>query len=84
MATVPPETDAARRPLAAALRPAASSTTCGVGFVADAGGGSRGRVIPLALAGLAALGHRGAFGADGTSSDGAGWRSPSTAPSSGC
>ncbi|MFL5648170.1 MAG: glutamate synthase large subunit [Chloroflexota bacterium] len=45
---------------------------CGVGFVADAGGRSRARVLPLALAGLAALGHRGAFGADGESSDGAG------------
>jgi glutamate synthase (ferredoxin) len=45
---------------------------CGVGFVADAGGRSRHRVLPLALAGLAALGHRGAFGADGESSDGAG------------
>src|SRR5207344_55515 len=40
--------------------------------VADAGGRSRDRVLPLALAGLAALGHRGAFGADGESSDGAG------------
>ena len=45
---------------------------CGVGFVADAGGHSRDRVLPLALAGLAALGHRGAFGADGKLSDGAG------------
>jgi glutamate synthase (ferredoxin) len=45
---------------------------CGVGFVADAGGRSRGAVLPLALAGLAALAHRGAFGADGESSDGAG------------
>ncbi len=45
---------------------------CGVGFVADAGGRSRDRVLPLALAGLASLGHRGAFGADGESSDGAG------------
>ncbi len=45
---------------------------CGVGFVADAGGRSRDRVLPLALAGLGALGHRGAFGADGESSDGAG------------
>ena len=45
---------------------------CGVGFVADAGGRSRSRVLPLALAGLAALAHRGAFGADGESSDGAG------------
>ena len=45
---------------------------CGVGFVADAGGRSRDRVLPLALAGLGALAHRGAFGADGESSDGAG------------
>ena len=45
---------------------------CGVGFVADAGGRSLDRVLPLALAGLAALAHRGAFGADGESSDGAG------------
>src|SRR6185295_7568570 len=29
-------------------------------------------VLPLALGGLAALAHRGAFGADGASSDGAG------------
>jgi glutamate synthase domain-containing protein 2/glutamate synthase domain-containing protein 1/glutamate synthase domain-containing protein 3 len=45
---------------------------CGVGFVADARGGQAARVLPLALAGLAALGHRGAFAADGQSSDGAG------------
>ncbi len=45
---------------------------CGVGFVADAGGRSRARVLPLALAGLGSLGHRGAFAADGASSDGAG------------
>jgi glutamate synthase (ferredoxin) len=45
---------------------------CGVGFVADARGRSRARVLPLALAGLAALAHRGAFAADGESSDGAG------------
>ncbi len=45
---------------------------CGVGFVADAGGDARDQVLPLALKGLGALGHRGAFGADGASSDGAG------------
>ncbi|HSK53144.1 MAG TPA: glutamate synthase central domain-containing protein, partial [Clostridia bacterium] len=45
---------------------------CGVGFVADARGRSRDRVLSLALAGLGALGHRGAFAADGESSDGAG------------
>jgi glutamate synthase domain-containing protein 2/glutamate synthase domain-containing protein 1/glutamate synthase domain-containing protein 3 len=51
---------------------------CGVGFVADAGGRSRTRVLPLALAGLTALAHRGAFGADGESSDGAGVAFPLT------
>ncbi len=45
---------------------------CGVGFVADAGRHSRHRVLDLALTGLANLGHRGAFAADGESSDGAG------------
>ena len=45
---------------------------CGVGFVADAGGRSRSRVFDLALTGLSNLGHRGAFAADGESSDGAG------------
>jgi glutamate synthase domain-containing protein 2/glutamate synthase domain-containing protein 1/glutamate synthase domain-containing protein 3 len=45
---------------------------CGVGFVADAGGRSRARVLSLALIGLSNLGHRGAFAADGESSDGAG------------
>jgi len=52
--------------------PSTEHDACGVGFVADAGGRSAGRVLPLALAGLASLGHRGAFGADGASSDGAG------------
>jgi glutamate synthase domain-containing protein 2/glutamate synthase domain-containing protein 1/glutamate synthase domain-containing protein 3 len=45
---------------------------CGIGFVADAGGRHLAEVLPLALGGLAALAHRGAFGADGASSDGAG------------
>ena len=57
---------------------------CGVGFVADAGGRSRARVLPLALAGLAALAHRGAFGADGESSDGAGISLPLDASLLGC
>ena len=51
---------------------------CGVGFVADAGGRSARKVLPLALAGLAALAHRGAFAADGESSDGAGVALPLT------
>ena len=61
-----------RRPAAPLYEARFEHDACGVGFVADAGGRSRERVLPLALAGLAALGHRGAFGADGESSDGAG------------
>src|SRR5688572_21125690 len=65
--------DADRRdPRAPLYDPRYEHDACGIGFVADAGGRSRGRVLPLALAGLASLGHRGAFGADGASSDGAG------------
>src|SRR3954469_3165849 len=68
-----PRTRRNARPAQAPLYDAAfEHDACGVGFVADAGGRSRDRVLPLALAGLAALGHRGAFGADGESSDGAG------------
>ncbi|MBI2777809.1 MAG: glutamate synthase subunit alpha [Chloroflexi bacterium] len=52
--------------------PSTEHDACGVGFVADAGGRSADRVLSLALAGLGSLGHRGAFGADGRSSDGAG------------
>jgi glutamate synthase (ferredoxin) len=52
--------------------PSTEHDACGVGFVADSGGRSADRVLELALSGLASLGHRGAFGADGASSDGAG------------
>src|SRR5436853_7576278 len=52
--------------------PAFEHDACGIGFVADAGGRRLADVLPLALGGLAALAHRGAFGADGASSDGAG------------
>jgi glutamate synthase domain-containing protein 2/glutamate synthase domain-containing protein 1/glutamate synthase domain-containing protein 3 len=52
--------------------PAFEHDACGIGFVADAGGRHLAEVLPLALGGLAALAHRGAFGADGASSDGAG------------
>jgi glutamate synthase (ferredoxin) len=45
---------------------------CGVGFVAATERPERRRVLDLALAGLANLAHRGAFAADGESSDGAG------------
>ncbi|MEO5941739.1 MAG: glutamate synthase subunit alpha, partial [Candidatus Limnocylindrales bacterium] len=61
--------DAAIAPL---YDPAFEHDACGIGFVADAGGRRLGEVLPLALDGLAALAHRGAFGADGASSDGAG------------
>ena len=44
---------------------------CGVGLVVDRGGASR-RVLPLALAALARLSHRGAVDADGRTGDGAG------------
>ncbi|MGE0453739.1 MAG: glutamate synthase large subunit [Vicinamibacteria bacterium] len=45
---------------------------CGVGLVADLGGRSRDRVLPLALGALARLEHRGGLDADGRSGDGAG------------
>ncbi|HET9344586.1 MAG TPA: hypothetical protein VFO05_02695, partial [Candidatus Limnocylindrales bacterium] len=60
--------------------PAFEHDACGIGFVADAGGRRRADVLPLALAGLTALGHRGAFGADGESSDGAGVALPLEEP----
>jgi glutamate synthase domain-containing protein 2/glutamate synthase domain-containing protein 1/glutamate synthase domain-containing protein 3 len=62
----------APRPAAPLYDPRFEHDACGIGFVADAGGRSRDRVLGLALAGLASLGHRGAFAADGESSDGAG------------
>jgi glutamate synthase domain-containing protein 1 len=68
----PPQRDA----IAPLYDPRYEHDACGVGFVADAGGRSAARVLPLALAGLAALAHRGAFGADGASSDGAGISMP--------
>jgi len=61
-----------RRDPAPLYDPAFEHDACGVGFVADAGGMRFAEVLPLALRGLAALAHRGAFGADGASSDGAG------------
>src|SRR3954463_8999502 len=56
--------------------PAFEHDACGIGFVADAGGRNRSRVLGLALDGLAALGHRGAFGAVGEASGGAGVAMP--------
>jgi glutamate synthase domain-containing protein 1 len=60
------------RRIAPLYDPAFEHDACGIGFVADAGGHHLAEVLPLALGGLAALAHRGAFGADGASSDGAG------------
>ena len=60
------------RTVAPLYDPSFEHDACGIGFVADAGGRRRDEVLGLALGGLAALGHRGAFGADGESSDGAG------------
>jgi glutamate synthase domain-containing protein 2/glutamate synthase domain-containing protein 1/glutamate synthase domain-containing protein 3 len=61
-----------RDALAPLYDPAFEHDACGIGFVADSGGRRLADVLPLALGGLAALAHRGAFGADGASSDGAG------------
>ncbi|MBA3779644.1 MAG: glutamate synthase large subunit, partial [Chloroflexi bacterium] len=68
----PPSPRRARHAEAPLYNPSFEHDACGVGFVADAGARSRDRVLPLALAGLSSLAHRGAFGADGRSSDGAG------------
>ena len=73
MNTEPPQRPD-RRPATPLYDAAFEHDACGVGFVADASrsGSHLARVLPLALGGLAALAHRGAFGADGASSDGAG------------
>jgi glutamate synthase (ferredoxin) len=45
---------------------------CGIGLVADAGGRASRELVDRALAGLAAVAHRGAWAADGVTGDGAG------------
>ncbi|HEX6132096.1 MAG TPA: hypothetical protein VF044_10210, partial [Actinomycetota bacterium] len=52
--------------------PRAERSACGIGFVADASGRGRRRVLDAALEALARMAHRGAVGADGESTDGAG------------
>src|SRR5512142_1885155 len=52
--------------------PASERDACGVGLVVDRAGGAHRRVLPLALAALARLSHRGAVDADGRTGDGAG------------
>ena len=49
---------------------------CGVGFVAESRRGPSERVVPLALAALAAMAHRGATAADARTSDGSGLALP--------
>ena len=49
---------------------------CGVGFVAESRLGPSERVVPLALAALAAMAHRGATAADARTSDGSGLAMP--------
>ena len=51
---------------------------CGIGLVADVRGRSSRDVLDRALAGLAAVGHRGAWAADGVTGDGAGILLPLT------
>ena len=53
---------------------------CGIGLVADARGRSSRELLDRALAGLAAVGHRGAWAADGVTGDGAGVLLPLTGP----
>src|SRR3954451_10807849 len=52
--------------------PTIERDACGVGFVADVHGRPSRAIVDLVLAGLARVGHRGAFAADGISGDGAG------------
>jgi glutamate synthase (ferredoxin) len=53
---------------------------CGIGLVADTRGRASREVLDRALAGLAAVEHRGAWAADGVTSDGAGVLLPLTEP----
>ena len=56
---------------------------CGIGLVADVHGRPSRDVLDRALAGLAAVGHRGAWAADGVTGDGAGVLLPLTDTMSG-
>ena len=56
---------------------------CGIGLVADVHGRPSRDVLDRALAGLAAVGHRGAWAADGVTGDGAGVLLPLTETLSG-
>ena len=52
--------------------PRRERSACGIGFVADLQGRASRELLDRALAGLAAVGHRGAWAADGVTGDGAG------------
>jgi len=52
--------------------PSRERDACGIGLVADAHGRASRELVDRALAGLAAVAHRGAWAADGVSGDGAG------------
>ena len=58
--------------------PARERDACGIGLVADAHGRASRELLDRALAGLAAVGHRGAWAADGVTGDGAGVLLPLT------
>jgi glutamate synthase (ferredoxin) len=59
--------------------PARERDACGIGLVADARGRASRELLDRALAGLAAVSHRGAWAADGVTGDGAGILIPLTA-----
>src|SRR4029079_1800874 len=52
--------------------PRSERSACGIGLVADLHGRASRELLDRALAGLAAVGHRGAWAADGVTGDGAG------------
>jgi glutamate synthase (ferredoxin) len=58
--------------------PTRERDACGIGFVADARGRASRELLDRALAGLAAVAHRGAWAADGVTGDGAGVLLPLT------
>ncbi len=58
--------------------PRSERDACGIGLVADTCGRASRELLDRALAGLAAVGHRGAWAADGVTGDGAGVLLPLT------
>ena len=60
--------------------PSIERDACGIGLVADARGRASRELVDRALAGLAAVSHRGAWAADGVTGDGAGVLLPRATP----